>query len=125
MGWEIYPQGLSNLLNRLSFEYQIPKLYVTENGCSDAAAPNAEGRVPDVRRQNYLCDHFAAAQRAIQTGVPLAGYFVWSLMDNFEWAKGYTQRFGLVWVDYVTQQRIPKDSALWYRDIIASHGARL
>jgi beta-glucosidase len=77
--------------------------------------------VPDERRRRYLRDHFAAAKRAMDEGVPLAGYFVWSLMDNFEWAKGYTQRFGIVWVDYSTQQRLPKDSALWYRQVIAAN----
>ena len=71
--------------------------------------------------RRYLRDHFAAAGSAIDDGVPLAGYFVWSLMDNFEWAKGYTQRFGIVWVDYATQQRMPKDSALWYRQVIAEN----
>lgn len=122
MGWEIYPQGLYHLLNRLHFEYRIPKLYITENGCSYSDGPNAAGKVPDQRRLDYLRDHFAAAQRAMQNGVPLAGYFVWSLMDNFEWAKGYTQRFGVVWTDFETQERIPKDSALWYKDVIARNG---
>ena len=122
MGWEVYPLGLYKLLNRLHFEYQVPKLYVTENGCSYSDGPDANGRVVDQRRLAYLRDHFAAVQRARQNGVPLAGFFVWSLMDNFEWAKGYTQRFGLVWVDYKTQQRIPKESALWYREIIANNG---
>ncbi len=119
MGWEVYADGLYHLLNRLHFEYQTPKLYVTENGCSYADGPDAAGRVADQRRIDFLAAHFTAAQRAIQNGVPLEGYFVWSLMDNFEWAWGYKQRFGLVWVDFETQQRIPKDSALWYRDVIA------
>jgi beta-glucosidase len=78
--------------------------------------------VPDTARQQYLQSHFQAAHRAISDGVPLAGYFVWSLLDNFEWGYGYNQRFGIVWVDYETQQRIPKDSALWYRDVIAANG---
>jgi len=122
MGWEVYPQGLYNLLNRLHFEYQASKLYVTENGCSYSDGPDASGHIRDQRRLNYLRDHFAAVRRAMQNGVPLAGYFVWSLMDNFEWAKGYTQRFGMVWVDYATQQRMPKDSALWYKEVIANNG---
>lgn len=120
--WEIYPHGLYNLLNRLHFDYQPPKLYVTENGMSLATGPDDSGQVPDVRRLNYLKDHFAAAHQAIQNGVPLAGYFVWSLMDNFEWAEGYQQRFGLVWVDFETQQRTPKQSALWYKDVITHNG---
>lgn len=122
MDWEEYPEGLYNLLNRLHFEYGPAKLYVTENGASFSDGPDETGRVADARRLNYLREHFAASHRAIRNGVPLAGYFVWSLMDNFEWAKGYTQRFGIVWVDYETQQRLPKDSALWYRQVIADNG---
>jgi beta-glucosidase len=122
MDWEVYPEGFYNLLNRLHFEYRPAKIYITENGASYGDGPNREGRVRDERRVAYLRDHLAAAHRAIQNGVPLAGYFAWSLMDNFEWARGYTQRFGLVWVDYETQQRIPKDSARWYRETIAQNG---
>lgn len=122
MGWEVYPDGLYKLLTRFHHEYQIPKLYVTENGASYSTAPDADGRVRDVKRTQYLRDHFAAAQRAIDAGVPLAGYFVWSLMDNFEWAYGYSQRFGIIWNDYETQQRILKDSALWYKEVIENNG---
>ena len=78
--------------------------------------------MPDVKRQQYLREHITACRLAITGGAPLIGYFAWSLMDNFEWAFGYAKRFGMVWVDYETQQRTPKDSALWYRDVIASHG---
>ena len=116
--WEIYPDGLFGMLSRVYFNYQPAKIYITENGASYADGPDANGRVADIHRLNYLKRHFAAAQRAIQAGVPLAGYFVWSLMDNFEWAKGYEKRFGIVWVDYQTQQRFPKDSALWYAEVI-------
>jgi beta-glucosidase len=122
MGWEVYPEGLYGLLNRLHFEYRPPKLYITENGASYADGPDSQGRVKDERRVAYLRDHLAAAHRAIQNGVSLAGYFSWSLMDNFEWAKGYTQRFGLVWVDYETQQRLPKESARWYQQVIIANG---
>lgn len=123
--WEIYPDGLYQLLNRLHFEYRPGKIYVTENGTSFADGPDGSGHVPDARRRLYLRDHLNACRRAMDNGVPLAGYFAWSLMDNFEWAKGYQQRFGIVWVDYDTQQRIPKDSALWYRDVIAHNGFAL
>ena len=119
MDWEIYPDGLYQLLCRVYFDYRPPKIFVTENGASYSDAPDARGDVNDQRRINYLRDHLAAAHRAMQAGVPLAGYFVWSLMDNFEWAKGYTQRFGITWVDYATQQRIPKASARWYQQVIA------
>lgn len=122
MGWEVYPQGLYELLMRLHNDYHPPKLYVTENGASYSDGPDANGQVPDERRRTYLRDHFAACQRAIDDGAPLEGFFVWSLLDNFEWAKGYTQRFGIVWVDYETQQRTPKNSALWYKQVIADNG---
>ncbi|MDI3291937.1 GH1 family beta-glucosidase [Polyangium sp. 15x6] len=122
MGWEVYPDGLRQILTRVHLEYGPAKLYVTENGASYSDGPDAEGRVRDARRTQFLRDHFIAARRAIDAGAPLAGYFVWSLLDNFEWERGYTQRFGIVWVDYETQKRIPKDSALWYRGVIAANG---
>lgn len=119
MGWEVYADGLFELLTRLHTDYRIPKIYITENGASYSDGPNGDGRVSDTRRLNYLRDHLMASHRAIENGVPLAGYFAWSFMDNFEWAKGITQRFGLVWVDFETLQRIPKDSAWWYKEVIA------
>lgn len=122
MNWEVYPEALYNLLNRLHFEYRPPKIYITENGASYSDGPDATGRIHDQRRVNYLRDHLTVAHRAIQNGVPLQGYFCWSLLDNFEWAKGYTQRFGLVWVDYETQRRLPKDSAWWYKEVITQNG---
>lgn len=122
MGWEVYAPGLSDMLNRLHFDYQLPKIYITENGASYSDGPDGNGRVADSRRRQYLRDHFTAAHQAMQNGVPLAGYFVWSFMDNFEWAYGYSQRFGIVWVDYETQERLPKDSALWYKEVIAQNG---
>ena len=120
--WEIYPEGLYNLLNRIHFEYGPGKIYVTENGASFLDEPDEQGNIVDLGRLEYLREHFAAAHRAMQNGVPLAGYFVWSLLDNFEWAKGYLQRFGIVWVDYKSQKRISKASAKWYRDVIADNG---
>lgn len=120
--WEVYPEGLYQILNRLYFDYQVPKIYITENGASYATGPDENGRVPDEKRLSYLKQHFEAAHRAIGNGVPLAGYFVWSFMDNFEWAYGYSQRFGITWVDYETQERILKDSALWYKQVIAKNG---
>lgn len=120
-GWgDNYPQGLYATLCRLHFEYQIPRLYITENGASYNDGPDETGHIHDWRRIAYLQMHIQAASRAVQAGIPLAGYFVWSLLDNFEWASGYTSRLGLVWVDFVTYQRLPKASALWYRDTIAA-----
>lgn len=122
MGWEVHPDGLREILTRVDQTYQPGKIYVTENGASYGTRPDSTGRVHDVRRIQYLRDHLIAAHQAIEAGVPLAGYFAWSLLDNFEWAFGYAQRFGITWVDYQTQQRIPKDSALWYRDTILHNG---
>lgn len=120
--WEIYPDGLFNVLSELYLEYQVPQFYITENGASYSDGPDDSGLVHDQRRIHFLRQHFAAARRAIQIGVPLKGYFVWSLMDNMEWGFGYTQRFGLIWVDFQTRQRILKDSALWYKEVIAKNG---
>ncbi len=122
MGWEVYPAGLRELLLRMHNEYRIPRLYVTENGAAFPDVVTADNLVHDARRVEYLRAHFQEALEAIASGVPLAGYFVWSLMDNFEWAHGYSKRFGLLYVDYPTQRRILKDSGRWYRDFIASNG---
>ena len=119
MGWEVYPDGLSELLVRLHEEYGARALYVTENGAAfDDARTN--GRVHDDRRIAYLERHVEALSDALERSVPVAGYFVWSLLDNFEWTRGYAQRFGLVYVDYETLERVPKSSYRWYRDFIAS-----
>jgi beta-glucosidase len=117
MGWEVYPQGLTELLCRLHRDYPLPQLLVTENGAA-FADQLVDGRVDDPLREAYLRDHIAATLQARQQGVPVQGYFAWSLMDNFEWASGYAKRFGLIYVDYATQQRTPKRSALWYRDFL-------
>lgn len=121
MDWEIYPDGMYELLTRLRDEYGGPVMYVTENGAA-FADELVDDSVEDPRRVAYLRDHFAAAWRAIEQGVALHGYFLWSLMDNFEWALGYSKRFGIVYVDYETQRRIPKASALWYKEVIARNG---
>ncbi len=118
MGWEVYPPGLHELLVRLWTDYQPPAIFITENGIAVPDEPNAKGRVRDERRTRYLRDHLAQAHRAIADGVPLRGYFAWSLMDNFEWAHGYKMRFGLVYVDYETLERTIKDSGRWYTDVI-------
>jgi beta-glucosidase len=122
LGWEIDPSGLDELLLRLHRDYPSPALFVTENGAAFEDGPDASGRVPDRARIRFLDGHLRAAHRAIQGGVDLRGYFVWSLLDNFEWAEGYSKRFGIVYVDSPTQRRLPKDSALWYRDAVARGG---
>ena len=121
MGWEVYPEGLYEVLGRLHFDYQFPALYITENGAAFADPPVENGTVQDDRRIGYLRDHFKAAARAIEAGIPLRGYFVWSLLDNFEWSYGYTKHFGLIHVDLETQARTLKASAHWYRDVIAAN----
>lgn len=121
MGWEVYAEGLNQVLTRVHLVYGPQRIYVTENGASYGTAPGEDGQVHDERRVAFLRDHFLAARRAIDSGVPLHGFFVWSLLDNFEWDRGYGQRFGIVWVDYQTQVRIPKDSALWYKQVIATN----
>jgi len=118
MGWEVYPEGLYHLLKRLGREVPWP-LYVTENGAAYPDLWTGEAVVEDPERVAYLEAHVEAALRAREEGVDLRGYFVWSLMDNFEWAFGYTRRFGLYYVDFPSQRRIPKRSALWYRERIA------
>jgi beta-glucosidase len=117
MGWEVYPPGLRSILRRYAREYGARKLYVTENGAAFPDPAPRGGCVPDERRVDYLHGHLQQAHRAIAEGVPLAGYFVWSLLDNFEWAHGHTKRFGLYGVDFATQRRTPKESAAWYREV--------
>ncbi len=117
MGWEVYPEGLTELLLRLHRDYPVPQLYVTENG--GAFGDRFEdGQVHDADRKRYIERHIAAVGEALAQGVPVQGYMVWSLLDNFEWASGYPKRFGIVHVDYATQRRTPKDSALWYREFL-------
>jgi beta-glucosidase len=118
MGWEVYPQGLTELLCRMHKDYALPTVMITENGAAFKDAL-VDGVVNDEARLAYIRDHIAATWDAMQQGVPVGGYFAWSLMDNFEWASGYAKRFGLVHVDYKTQKRTLKNSALWYRAFLS------
>jgi beta-glucosidase len=122
MGWPVESDGLTELLVRLHEEYTRGPIYITENGRAVYDYVNPEGEVNDEERVAYLDDHFRAAHAAIQQGVNLRGYMVWSLLDNFEWALGYSKRFGIVFVDYGTQSRIPKMSASWYKGVIERNG---
>ena len=119
MGWEVYPQGLTELLLRLHRDYTLPPIFITENG---AAFPDEviNQQVHDSQRQRYIARHITATLEAMRQGVRVDGYFVWSLLDNFEWSSGYAKRFGIVRVDYDTQARSLKDSALWYRNFLTS-----
>jgi beta-glucosidase len=121
IGWEVYPDGLRQLLLRVQRDYAPPAVYITENGAAYDTAPDEHGRVHDVERQRFLHAHLAAALEACRAGVPLAGYFAWSLLDNYEWQEGHNKRFGLVWVDFNTQVRVIKDSAAQYRAIVAAN----
>jgi beta-glucosidase len=120
MGWEVYARGLTDLLLLLHKDYQLPDVLITENGGA-FRDPLVDGRVQDADRVDYLRTHIAAVADARDQGVPMRGYMVWSLMDNFEWSSGYTKRFGIVHVDYATQTRTLKDSALWYRDFLRAY----
>lgn len=120
MDWEVYPQGLTDILMQVHRDYAPKAIFVTENGCAYEDQLMPDGRVHDAKRTAYLRAHFAAAHRAIAQGVPLKGYFVWSLMDNFEWAFGYDRRFGIVYVDFQTLKRYPKDSALFCKAVSES-----
>ena len=120
MGWEVFPDGLRDTLVRVHHDYGPQAIYVTENGAAFGDVRGHDGSVLDPERQDYLRDHIAAVGQAIDAGAPVRGYFVWSLLDNFEWAFGYAKRFGLVFVDYPTLERVPKGLFGWYRDFIAS-----
>jgi beta-glucosidase len=120
MGWEIYPDGIHDVLMRLHREYDVKALYVTESGGAFPDVPGPDGRVDDRDRIDYLAQYVSAVGRARAEGAPVRGYFVWSLLDNFEWAHGFSKRFGLAYVDYETLERVPKSSFYWYRDLIAA-----
>lgn len=121
MGWEVRPAGLHDVLVRLHRDYQPPRIYITENGAAFSDPPDAAGRIDDQRRIAYLRDHLREAHRALAAGVPLAGYFHWSLLDNFEWSFGHTRRFGLIHVDFASQRRTPRASAAYYRTIATAN----
>jgi beta-glucosidase len=120
MGWEVQPWGLRDLLLRLHKDYRLPAIHITENGAAYADSVSAEGTVEDPERIEYVDSHLRAVREAMDAGVDVRGYFVWSLFDNFEWAFGYSKRFGVVYVDYTTQERIPKASARWYAGVAAT-----
>jgi beta-glucosidase len=121
IGWEIYPDGLRSILTRVHRDYAPERIYITENGAAYDTAPDQHGSVHDFERQNFLHRHLAAALEACNAGVPLAGYFFWSLLDNYEWQEGHRKRFGIVWVDFATQKRILKQSARFYGEVVAAN----
>ncbi len=119
--WEIYPDGLRQMLVRLRDEYGNPEVYITENGAAYHEAPGPDGRIHDPDRIAYLDGYLRAAHQAIEEGVNLKGYMIWSIIDNFEWAWGYRPRFGLVHVDYGTLKRTPKSSYAWFAETAAAN----
>jgi beta-glucosidase len=121
MGWEIEPAALAELLLRVRDDYGPRPLYVLENGMANDDYVTPDGQVHDPERIDYLRSHLGALLDSVDAGVDVRGYFVWSLMDNFEWSYGFAKRFGLTWVDYPSGARIPKSSFAWYRDTIRAH----
>jgi beta-glucosidase len=117
MGWEIYPEAFTDLLLSLNRKYELPPVYITENGAAMADRIE-DGVVDDINRSQFFQDHLAAVNRAMEQGVDVRGYFAWSLMDNFEWAEGYEKRFGIVYVDYETQNRMMKGSGHAFGDML-------
>lgn len=125
MGWEVRAQSLYDLLTRMNSSYRLPPIYITENGAAYKEEISPDGKIRDEKRISYLHDHLDYLYQAIQDGVNVNGYFVWSLMDNFEWASGLQKRFGLVHVNYESLERTPKESAYWYSRVIRRNGLDL
>jgi beta-glucosidase len=121
-GWEVWPNALHDILVRITRDYDRPVIEITENGCSYADAPDANGVVRDTRRTAFYAGYLEGVHRAIEAGADVRGYHAWSLLDNFEWAEGYEQRFGIVWVDFATGKRTLKESGRWYGSV-AQHNA--
>ena len=117
MDWEIHPSALGDLLRGLHDAHHFPRYLITENGAAMADNVRVDGRVIDTDRLEYIAAHLGQVHQAMEDGVPIEGYFAWSLLDNFEWAHGYGPKFGLVAVDMETQNRTPKQSALWYAEV--------
>jgi len=121
-GWEVWPKALHDVVVRITRDYDRPALEITENGCSYADAPGPDGAVRDQRRIEFYRGYLEALARAIGDGADVRGYHAWTLLDNFEWAEGFAQRFGLVWVDFATQDRTLKESGRWYAGVAAANG---
>lgn len=120
MGWEVHAKGMTDLLSRIRDDYAPAEMYITENGAAFPDKTVEDGIIADEDRRKFIEDHFEEALTCIRAGIPLKGFFVWSFFDNFEWARGYSKRFGLFGIDYKTQRRIPKKSALWYKAFLHS-----
>lgn len=121
INWEVYPQSLTDLLLRVHRDYAPPAILITENGAAFTDQWDGQDTLHDPQRLEYLREHVAAVGKAFAQGVPMLGYYVWSFLDNYEWAEGYSKRFGIVYVDYASQRRVLKDSALWFADFLSTH----
>jgi beta-glucosidase len=121
MDWEVCAPAFRRLLNRINKDYNLPPIYITENGAAFPDIVSADGKIHDERRLDYLRQHISQVRLAMQDGVDVRGYFVWSLLDNFEWAVGNTKRFGIIRMDYETLKRTIKDSGEWYARVIANN----
>ena len=121
MGWEVCAPAFRRMLNRINNDYNLPPIYITENGAAFPDVVSSDGKIHDERRLDYLRQHFTQVRLAMQDGVDVRGFFVWSLLDNFEWGHGYARRFGLIHVDFDKQKRTIKDSGEWYGRVIASN----
>jgi beta-glucosidase len=121
-GWEVWPKALYDALMRITRDYDRPVIEVTENGCSYGDGPDARGVIRDERRIDFYRGYLEAVARAIEHGADVRGYHAWTLLDNFEWAEGFEQRFGLAWVDFQTQDRTLKESGRWYGRVAAENG---
>ncbi len=122
MGWEVFPYGLYKTLGRVYFDYGFRSIYITENGAAFPDEVGPDGNVNDPRRLSFLKTHLEMTHKAIEAGIPVDGYFYWSLFDNFEWGYGYRPRFGIIRVDFDTLERTPKQSALFYKEVIGNNG---
>jgi beta-glucosidase len=121
MGWEVCAPAFRRMLVKINNDYCLPPVYITENGAAFKDVVTPDGKIHDERRLDYLRQHFTQVRLAMQDGVDIRGYFVWSLLDNFEWGHGFTKRFGIIHVDYKTQKRIMKDSGEWYAGVIRTN----
>ena len=124
MGWEVYPQGLAEVLLWLHDNYAPRAVVITENGAAFTDHWDGGNTINNSQRAYYLREHISAAGQALAQGVPMLGYYAWSFLDNYEWAQGYSKRFGIVYVDFATQRRIVKDSGRWYGDFIVEQRKR-
>jgi len=121
LGWEVWPKALYDMVTRITRDYNRPVLEITESGCSYNDGPDANGVISDTRRIQYHRSYLAALSRAMAEGADVRSYHAWSLLDNFEWSKGYSQRFGLTYVDFNSEKRTVKDSGKWYAKIAAEN----